>query len=336
MGTHNKIKPAEREKILVLLAQNKSSREIAKEIGRHHSSISREIQRNGMNRDNYSVTIAQVDRNICASKAGRKSKMADKKVFATVKKLLLHNKWSPEQISNSIRLSNSNITISPEAIYRFIYNIDETATRLSWIGALRQHRRKRRPKYQFNQGKKQKFKGTSIHNRPKEVNDREEMGHWEGDLIMGKGNKSALGTLVERKSRLTLLVELKGGKTSEEVVKAFQKKFEDNVPIELRKSLTYDNGSEMAMHVILKNTINLDVYFADPGCPGQRGSNENTNGLIRQFFPKKTDFNNVSEEEIRNAERLLNRRPRKILDFKTPQELFKKAKKKYQTSNPER
>ena len=147
------------------------------------------------------------------------------------------------------------------------------------------------------------------------------MGHWEGDLIVGKDHQSGIGTLVERVSRLTLIVSLENGKTSEDVVKAFEKKLQ-TIPEELRKSLTYDNGLEMAWHEYLSHSLGIKIYFCDPGCPGQRGTNENTNGLIRDFFPKKTDFNKISGEELIKVENLLNERPRKILRYECPRTVF--------------
>jgi IS30 family transposase len=158
----------------------------------------------------------------------------------------------------------------------------------------------------------------SIEERPTEVADRSIPGHWEGDLILGLHNRSALGTLVERTTRTVLLVPLRS-KTAPEVRTAFARAIR-RVPTELRKTLTYDRGWEMAEHRLFTRGTKMQVYFAHPQSPWERGTNENTNGLIRQFFPKGTDFSTVSRYQIRKAEHLLNARPRKTLNWQTPYE----------------
>ena len=160
----------------------------------------------------------------------------------------------------------------------------------------------------------------SISERPEETEGRTVPGHWEGDLIIGKGHLSALGTLVERTTRLTLLVPLKK-KDAMSVRKAFASAFK-RIPKKMAKSLTYDRGSEMAEHKLFTKETKIQVYFADPYSPWQRGTNENTNGLIRQYFPKKTDFNEVTLAAIKKAEERLNSRPRKALGYYTPSEKF--------------
>jgi len=161
----------------------------------------------------------------------------------------------------------------------------------------------------------------SIHERPKEANQRKEIGHWEGDLIIGKGHGSAVLTLVERVSRYTVIVPLGKAMTSEVVIRACSEAL-TQFPKELQKSLTYDRGKEMTHHQLLTATTGIQVYFADPHAPWQRGTNENTNGLIREFFPKGTDFCKHSSEEIKEVENLLNMRPRKVLGFETPQSVL--------------
>ena len=160
----------------------------------------------------------------------------------------------------------------------------------------------------------------SIDERPKEVEDRIVPGHWEGDLIIGKNQKTALGTLVERTTRFTMLVPLKA-RDSWEVYKSFAKMVK-KIPQELARSLTYDRGTEMRQHKLFTRDTNVKVYFAHPYSPWERGTNENTNGLIRQFFPKKTDFSKVTLKEIKRAQDLLNGRPRKVLGWKKPNEVF--------------
>ena len=160
----------------------------------------------------------------------------------------------------------------------------------------------------------------SIEERPTEVADRIVPGHWEGDLIIGRYKQSAIGTLVERTTRLVLLVHL-SAKDATTVRKAFEKKMK-TIPSALRKTLTYDQGKEMAQHALFTKGTKMKVYFADPGSPWQRGTNENTNGLIRQFFPKGTDFRTVSPQQLRHVQNLLNGRPRKTLGYETPEEAF--------------
>jgi IS30 family transposase len=162
---------------------------------------------------------------------------------------------------------------------------------------------------------------VSIHERPKEVEKRTVPGHWESDLIVGKNHKSAIGTLVERVTRSTILVPLPAkdaGTVRKEFAKAVKR-----LPKEMRLSLTHDRGTEMHEHALFTKDTNVQVYFADPHSPWQRGTNENTNGLIRQFFPKGTDFSTVSKKELKRVQKLLNERPRKTLGWKTPKEAFR-------------
>ena len=161
----------------------------------------------------------------------------------------------------------------------------------------------------------------SIHERPKEVEDRIIPGHWEGDLIMGKDHKSAIGTIVERTTRTVILVPLKA-KDAPSVRKAFAKELK-TLPSQITVTLTYDRGTEMSEHKLFTKETNMQVYFCDPHSPWQRGTNENTNMLIRDFFPKQTDFSKFTRKEIKHVQKLLNERPRKTLDWSTPKEKFK-------------
>ena len=163
---------------------------------------------------------------------------------------------------------------------------------------------------------------VSIRERPEEVEDRKVPGHWEGDLIMGKGNKSAIGTLVERTSRMVFLVPLKA-KNAKTVADAFSDVFEELAP-EIKKSMTYDRGTEMAEHKYFTKKTGVPVYFADPHAPWQRGSCENTNMLIRGFFPRGMDFRDIPNEKIKQVQDWLNERPRQTLGWKTPKEVFYK------------
>lgn len=324
MRTISKLTLREREEIFRLVAQQLTVREVGRRLERHHSTISRELRRKDMNRFTYSIAEAQVDRNVKASQSGLRKKIDPKrKLYHTIRRQLVELRWSPEQISNHLKLESESDhwRVSYETIYQFIYSMKDLTEKKIWIKSLRRKKPKRGP-CKTQRGKQSKIPNrVSIHSRPIEVLDRIEMGHWEGDLVVGVGHKSAIGTLVERTSRMTLIVNLTDGKTSEQVVKAFENKLK-TLPAHLRKTLTYDNGTEMCSHQLLSNSLGIKIYFCDPGCPGQRGTNENTNGLIRDFFPKNTDFSKVSEEHLSHVEKLLNERPRKVLGYEAPKTVF--------------
>ena len=328
MKKHSKISFKEREQILILVNKEFSQRQIAKELGRNQSNISRELQRCGMNRNTYSIAEAQIDRNQKASFKGRKRKLLkERKLLKFLREKIIQFGWSPEQVSGYLRKNKRYTQISHETIYSYIYSIEDKEERDLWIKALRRKKKKRASRKKGIEKRGKIPDRTSIHERPKIVDKRKEGGHWEGDLIIGKKLISAIGTAVERVSRFTIIIGLPNQKTSDIVVNAFSDEF-CNIPSNMRKSMTYDNGSEMTLHKSLTQKRGMRVYFADPGSPGQRGTNENTNGLIREFFPKGTDFKKISAEELKRIQTLLNQRPRKILGYATPEEVFKKMIKK--------
>lgn len=342
--SHRKITLNEREQIFGLLKEGESIRGIAKCLGRSPSTLSEELRRNGMTRATYSISKAHVDRNIKASRKGRHPKLKKgNQPLKCIKKWILEEKWSPEQAAGRLKIKfkkKPEKQVSHETIYKYIYSLDDPVEKAKYIKALRRKRKKRKPRKSVKIKQGPISNPISIHVRPLEVDLRETPGHWEGDSIVGKDHQSAIGSLVERTFRYTIIVEYGRDKTSENVTKAFAKEYE-LLPEWLKKSLTYDRGAEMASHKLFTQLTGIPVYFADPGSPGQRGTNENTNGLIRQFFPKKTDFSKVSYEELKKAERMLNSRPRKILGFKTPAEMLKACKMGpepplSQTSTPER
>ena len=234
--------------------------------------------------------------------------------------------WSPREIVKRIREEyplDMAMRISHEAIYQYIYVLPRGELKRTLIAALRQERTYRRKKQ--NHGNVEETRGKiadmlSIEERPQEVEDRTIPGHWEGDLIVGKYKRTALGTLVERTTRKTILVVLKR-KDAESVRKAYAKELRA-LPRELTKTLTYDQGKEMSGHRQFTIDTGIQVYFAHPGSPWERGTNENTNGLIRQYFPKGTEFDKVSRREIKKVERELNDRPRAVLHWKKPDEVF--------------
>lgn len=212
--------------------------------------------------------------------------------------------------------------ISHEAIYRFIYVLPRGELKKALVKALRQERAYRRKRRKNPEERRGTIAGMlSIEERPQEVADRSVPGHWEGDLILGKHKRTALGTLVERTTRYTILVPLGAKKDAVSVRKAYARAFR-SVPTELKKTLTYDQGKEMSDHKQFTIDAGITVYFAHPASPWERGTNENTNGLIRQYFPKGTDFSKVSRYQIKRAQRRLNDRPRAVLHYDKPDEVI--------------
>ena len=210
--------------------------------------------------------------------------------------------------------------VSKETIYSYIYILPRGELRAELTRCLRQAHKKRRTRGRSAKGQVSNLEDMiSIEERPSEVADRSIPGHWEGDIIIGgQREQTALGTMVERTTRTTILVPLKS-KKAEDVRRAFAKEIK-KLPKELRLTLTYDQGREMAQHKLFTKETQMKVYFAHPQSPWERGTNENTNGLIRQFFPKGTNFTNITRKEIKRVQRLLNDRPRKTLGWRTPRE----------------
>jgi len=310
----------ERVVIEILLQENKSKTYIAKTLNRSRSTITREVNKWG---GNYNATLADWNaKEEYLNKRNRdKINTYNRLKIYVYRGLLSH--WSPEQISGRIKLNYPNdpiMSISYEAIYMHIYAHRQASLNRKLIALLPYHKtQRRRANYKSKRGVKIKDQ-TSIDDRPKHIDKREEIGHWEGDLVVGKGQKSAIGTLVERKARYTFIVKLKNRKSAT-VRKGFAKEF-NQIEKLFTKSLTYDNGMEMAEHKKFSNHTNMPVYFAHPYSSWERGTNENTNGLIRRFFPKKTDFSKVSEKQLKFVQENLNNRPRKILGYRTPKEVF--------------
>lgn len=216
--------------------------------------------------------------------------------------------------------NDMTMRISHESIYQYLYCLPRGELKKELMKGLRQERKLRLDRKAIHARRPGIQDIISISERPEEVKDRIIPGHWEGDLIVGPLHRSAMGTLVERTTRLTLLVPLKE-KNAFAVRVAFAQAFK-RIPKQFAKTLTYDRGTEMAEHKLFTRETKIQVYFADPHSPWQRGTNENTNGLIRQYFPKGTDFHKIPIAAIREAERRLNSRPRKVLGFYTPSECF--------------
>lgn len=314
----------EREQISQGIWADENFTEIAKRLERNPSTVSRDVR--GMvkkKRRCYSAVEAQEKADQNKKKRGRKRKLDLNRRLKEYLYEKLRQEWSPEEIAKRLKLDyaeDMTMRISHEAIYQHLYCLPRGELKKELMKGLRQ-KRKRRLSCQAAHDRRQKIPDIiSISERPKEVKDRIVPGHWEGDLIIGKQRVSALGTLVERTTRLTLLVPLKN-KDAFAVRNAFALAFK-RIPKQFAKTLTYDRGSEMSEHKLFSQEAKIKVFFADPRSPWQRGTNENTNGLIRQYFPKGTDFREVSVSAVKEAERRLNSRPRKVLGFYTPSEKF--------------
>ena len=309
----------------MLVNHGKSNREIAEALNRSHTTIAKELAR-FRTRYEYSPSKAESHLRRQAPKRGRKSiiELRPEVWDESIKKLIHDN--SPEQISKTFKAEHADEPlkwISHETIYKYIYALPKGELRKLITSHLRSKRKLRKDRSSSHAQRGQIPDATPISERPKEVDTRLVPGHWEGDLIIGRNHKSALGTLVERTTRFVILVPIQGAKNAKTVREAFAKVFQEVEP-EMRLTMTYDRGLEMAEHKALTEATGVKVYFADPNSPWQRGTNENTNGLIRQYFPKGTDFSKVTIEQIKFAQERLNTRPRKVLNWKTPLHEFKR------------
>lgn len=317
----SRINLPERETLFKLLALKTPIVEIAKMLNRHRSSLYKEINRIS---GEYSPSAANIDAHLKSKNSKKNIKLQNEELQKFIKSKIL-GYWSPEQISGRLKLlypDNHQMNVSIETIYKFIYNLENEIEKADLINHLRRRKKKRRSRKH-----KTLKRGTipnmkSIHERPQSIENRTDLGHWEGDLIVGKDHASAIGTIVERVSKFTIIVNLPNGKESEETVDAFTEEFK-SLPRSLRKTLTYDQGREMSYHSRLTRATGVIVYFADPHSPWQRGSNENTNGLIRTFFPKGTNFSNYAQIDLKRIQDTLNNRPRKALNYLTPNEFLK-------------
>ena len=326
-GRYQRLSLHEREEISRFLAQGRSFREIAKAIARDVSTISREVNRAGMNRYTYRAVRSdrRAVRNSGERKRGKYKLGQNRRLWEYVLgKLELC--WSPEQIAQSLKKEypdDQTMRISHEAIYTYLYVLPRGELKKRLLALLRRERKRRHKRNTVGTVARKLEDMLSIEERPAEVAARTVPGHWEGDLLIGRNRQSALGSLVERTTRFTILVPLRN-KTAEEVRKAFAREMK-SLPAQLRRSLTYDQGREMAEHKLFTRQTRMKVYFAHPASPWERGTNENTNGLIRQFFPKGTDFNKVSRREIKKVQDMLNGRPRKTLNWEKPCEVYQQV-----------
>ncbi|NOT33124.1 MAG: IS30 family transposase [Candidatus Eisenbacteria bacterium] len=309
---------ADREEISRGLSKNESIRSIAARLCRPPSTISREIGRNN-GPEKYRATDADTN----AWRQARRPKPCKLALHRRLQRCVafrLSQNWSPAQISGWLKLrywDNEHMHISHETIYRSLFIQARGVLKRELQAHLRSRRKMRRAKTASTAGQQrgQIIDAVPISARPAEIADRAIPGHWEGDLITGSKN-SHIATLVERHSRYTMLVKVKA-KDTESVVAAVKKQI-TKLPAELRKTLTWDRGTEMAQHKAFSVATNVKVYFCDPQSPWQRGTNENTNGLLRQYFPKGTELSTFSQASLNKVAHQLNERPRRTLAFRTP------------------
>jgi IS30 family transposase len=310
---------AEREEISRGLRAGESLRQISVRLGRTASTVSREVAANG-GRRRYRAWLAETSA-VRRARRPRVAKLARRARLRREVERLLAERWSPQQIAQRLRREHPDdqeMWVSHETIYQSLFVQGRGALRAELTRCLRTGRTRRRSPRRV-EGSGELADMVLISERPAEVEDRAVPGHWEGDLIIGKGNKSAIGTLVERQTRYVLLVALPKGRSAVHVRDALAARIL-TLPEQLRRSLTWDRGKEMGEHVRFTVDTGVQVYFCDPHSPWQRGSNENTNGLLRQYFPKGTDLSIHDQAHLDAVARELNGRPRQTLGWMKPSE----------------
>lgn len=323
MARYRRLNLVEREEISRMFARGASLRAIAQQVGRAPSSLSRELARTHASTTTYRAVFAhrQAVRRAHQPRTPRKLERSPRLREAVFSRLA--QRWSPEQIAKELAIrypTDRTMQISHEAIYTYVYVLPRGQLKRQVIRYLRQPRATRRPRSRVRVTTRPIQELISIDERPAEVADRTIPGHWEGDLLVGRRNASALGTLVERTTRFTLLVPLRA-KDAPSVRQAFARELR-KLPRQLTQSLTYDQGQEMREHRLFTQATQIQVYFAHPHSPWERGTNENTNGLLRQFFPKGTDFTRLSRRHIKAVQTMFNGRPRKVLNWRNPTDVF--------------
>lgn len=321
---HRPLYRKERVQIQTLLNEKRTKSYIAKALDRSRSTITREVNKWVQNtEDKYDADLAHWNAKDDYLNKRNLDKISTYSLLRFfVYKGLLSN-WTPEQISGRLKELYPNdpiMSISHEAIYRHIYTRPQASLNKKLIKLLVRKKTRRRPSKKRRGTGSKIINQVSIDHRPGHIELRQEIGHWEGDLVIGKDHKSAIGTIVERKTRFTLILKL-NSKKADEIAEVFSKMLNKLNHI-YKKSMTYDNGIEMARHEKITKNTGMKIYFAHPYSSWERGTNENTNGLIRRYFPKGTDFNEINENQLRIVQEKLNNRPRKIIGYKTPKEMM--------------
>jgi len=309
----------ERERIFVGVCRGESDSEIARALGRHRSTVGREIRKCGERRHYRPLQADRAARRL--ARRPKPTKLAGYPRLVAAVQEGLERRWSPQQISFRLKLDHpedEGMRISHETIYRSLYVQSRGELRRQLAANLRTGRSTRR-----SRGRSHARGGIAemvpIAERPAEADERRVPGHWEGDLLIGTENKSAVATLVERQTRYVLLARLGHDRTTAHVVEALKARIAE-LPTHLLKSLTWDQGQELAAHKRFTSATGIQVYFCDPRSPWQRGSNENTNGLLRQYLPRKLDLATRSQDELDQIAAELNGRPRETLQWRTPSE----------------
>ena len=312
----------ERVTLMIMRLQGSSLRTIATLLGRHPSTLSREVRRQP-SQDRYDATVAGERARLLRRFPRRQKVLApDSELFQVVLHMLAKG-WSPQQIVARLKdywPDNPERHVSHETIYLTIYAYPRGELKRQLIGYLRQGSSTRRTRNKSPARRERYPAEQNIRYRPEEVEGRQVPGHWESDLIMGANNRSAVATIVERTSRFVILAKL-DAPTADAALEAMTRELSRVAPA-LLKTMTHDQGSEMAKHAELTARTGMKIYFADPHSPWQRGSNENTNGLLRQYLPKGTDLSAITQERLDEIADLLNTRPRQTLGWKFPVEVL--------------
>lgn len=315
MGEHySQLDMDERIEIARLQREGKSLCEIGRRLGRHHTTISREVRRNSLPQSGYKPAWAD-HMAFCRCRKG--AKLERLKPLQDYVRDRLAMGWSPEQIAGRLRHEGAQHRVSHESIYRFVYSRSGREQKLSRYLA---HRKAKRGLRYFKAKKEPIPDERSIANRPQTVEQRQEFGHWEGDLMQFRTQRGALLNLTERSTRLTLLSSLPSKKAEPTGLAVAELLLA--LPQAARKSLTFDRGGEFADYRTMKDKLAADIWFCDPHSPWQRGTVENTNGILRRDMPRKTDITDYTDRDIQMIQILINSTPRKCLGYRTPAEAF--------------
>jgi len=312
----------QREELALMFHQGCKQSQIAAALGVHQTTVGRELSRNKLHKSKYSPSNAQhwmKLRRVWAKEKVPKWYERAKLLKYVTEKLRLF--WSPEQISGRIRLDfpgDNSMRISHESIYKYIWTDKQAGGSL--YKYLRFARKKRKKRYGSKQNRGKIPNRIGIEERPAVVEERSRVGDWESDLVVGKKNAKAIATFVERKTRLLKAIKMES-RSAADFHMASKKAFH-SIPRRFRLTMTHDNGKEISSHMEITKAIGIKIYCANPYASWERGTNEGTNGLLRQFFPKSTDFSSVTQKDIDEAVRFINNRPRKTLNYRTPSEVF--------------